>query len=62
VPYDLKRIGIYFVIAMVIYAASFATAGITGVVKYLANILLLIVFLFIVWKLEEKQLRRLLKI
>ena len=39
VPYDLKRIGIYFVIAMVIYAASFATAGITGVVKYLTCLL-----------------------
>ncbi len=62
VPYDLKRISLYFGIAIVIYATSFATSCFSGIFKYFSNVLLLFVFLFIVWKLEESQLRRLLKI
>ncbi len=62
VPYDLKRISLYFGIAIVIYATSFATSCFSGIFKYFSNVLLLFVFLFIVWKLEERQLRRLLKI
>ena len=62
VPYDLKRIGLYFGLALIIYAASFATSYLPGAAKYFANVLLLLVFLYSIWRLENRQLRQLLKI
>ncbi len=61
VPYDLKKIGIYFFIAGVLYVASIFSSTQPALVKYSVNTLLLIIFLFSVYKLEEKQLKSLFK-
>jgi O-antigen/teichoic acid export membrane protein len=58
VPYDLKRIGTFFIISLGIYAISFSTSGTDAVVKYPAHLILLLVYVFAVYKLEEKQISR----
>lgn len=61
IPYDLKRIGTYFCIALVLYLGSLLTSGWVPLLRYPANSFLLLVFLFAVFKLEEKVIRSLIK-
>ncbi len=61
VPYNLKRIGTYFGVAAILYVVSFMVKELPALVKYFVNILLLLAFMLVIWKLEQKQLRRLFK-
>ncbi|HDR52593.1 MAG TPA: polysaccharide biosynthesis protein [Mariniphaga anaerophila] len=62
VPYNLKRIGTYFAVATAIYLAAEILPDFQPFIKYMVHTLLLFVFVFIVFKLEKRQLRRLFKI
>ena len=57
IPYNLKRIGTYFGVAMILYAASFFTSAQPPLIRYSANTFFLIFFLAIVYKLEENQIK-----
>ncbi len=61
VPYDLKKIGTYFSIAVVLFFVSIFSSSQPVIIKYLVNTILLLIFIFSVYKLEEKQLRSLFK-
>lgn len=61
VPYNLRRIGTYFLIAAGIYFISLITSSQPSLVKFTAHTLLLFVFIFFVYRLEKKQLKRLFK-
>ncbi len=43
-PYDLRRIGFYILLAGVFYGVSFATEPLPGVLKYLCNLALLLLY------------------
>lgn len=62
VPYNLKRIGTYFAVATAIYLTAEILPDFPLFIKYLVHTLLLFVFVFVVFKLEKRQLRRLFKI
>ncbi|SHF79689.1 Membrane protein involved in the export of O-antigen and teichoic acid [Mariniphaga anaerophila] len=59
IPYDLKRIATYFLIAVAIYGLSWFSASLPTVLKFSVNTLLLFAFVYAVYKLEKKQLKRL---
>jgi O-antigen/teichoic acid export membrane protein len=59
VPYNLKRIGTYFLVSLGIYAFSIFTSRFDAFIKYPAHILLLLVFVFAVYRLDKKQISRL---
>ncbi len=59
IPYDLKRIGTYFSIAMVLFIVSVFTSSQPTMIKYSVNTVLLMFFLFSVYRMEKNQLRRL---
>jgi O-antigen/teichoic acid export membrane protein len=59
VPYDLKRIGIYFTIALVLYFVSLFSSSQPVFIKYTINTILFALFLFAVYKMEKNQLIRL---
>jgi O-antigen/teichoic acid export membrane protein len=61
IPYDLKRIGTYFLIALILFIASVFSSTQPAIIKYSVNTVLLMIFLFSVYKLEENQIRRLFK-
>lgn len=61
VPYDLKRIGTYFGIAVGIYLINLFLYNQPSWIKYAGESFLFIGFLSIIWKLEKNQLKRLLK-
>jgi O-antigen/teichoic acid export membrane protein len=62
IPYNLKRIFTYFLIAGILFLISIITIHISPIVKYLINTVLLIIFLFSVYQLEKNDLKRLFKI
>ncbi len=62
VPYNLKRIGFYFLVAAIIYAASRFTAQLQPAVKYSLNTVFLLLFIYLVFKLEKRKLKALFKI
>jgi O-antigen/teichoic acid export membrane protein len=59
VPYNLKRIGTYFFVAVVIYILGLFSSSQPPIVKYPLNTLFLFGFIFTVYKLEKSQLTRL---
>ena len=59
VPYDLKRIAIYFLIAATIYAASNFTGDLNAIVKYALNTILLGIFVLSVFRFERNELMKL---
>ena len=61
VPYDLKQIGIYFLIATVLYLLSVYTSDLSGFIKYSVHTLFLSVFLASVYYYEKNEVRRLLR-
>jgi O-antigen/teichoic acid export membrane protein len=62
VPYDIKRIGSYFLVAMVLYSLSFFTHDLSLVIKYLSHITFMGLFLLIVFRFEKSEISRLFKI
>lgn len=61
VPYNLKRMGTYFLIAVVIFAISLFTSSQQEIIKYSVHTILLLMFAYLVYKLEKRQLKRLFK-
>jgi O-antigen/teichoic acid export membrane protein len=61
IPYDLKRIVVYFIVSLLLYSISFFYSGIPPILKFLLNNILLIGFLFFVFMREKSELIRLLK-
>ncbi|WP_372946886.1 lipopolysaccharide biosynthesis protein [Mariniphaga sp.] len=59
VPYNLKRIATYFLVAAAIYVLSLITRLQPVVIKFPVNTLFLFVFIFTIYKLEKSQLKRL---
>lgn len=62
VPYPVKRILTYFLIAVVIYFISTYTVSFVAVFKYLSNTILLVLFTGTVYFYEKNELNRLFKI
>lgn len=61
VPYNLKRIGTYFVLAVSFYTLSLLTADYSFLLKYSLHTLFIALFLISVIKLEKKELKGLFK-
>lgn len=59
VPYDLKRIAVYFLIAMVIYLGSNFTGEMNDLIKYVIHTIFIAVFLLAVFRLERTELMKL---
>jgi O-antigen/teichoic acid export membrane protein len=60
IPYDLKRIAVYFVICLLLFSVSFFFASFPPWAKYLSNSILLIIFLLSIFKMEKSELMQLL--
>ncbi len=60
IPYDLKRIGFYFLAALLLFSLSLLTARLSPWVKFPANTLLLLLFLLLVFRKEWTELSSLL--
>ncbi|WP_163715422.1 lipopolysaccharide biosynthesis protein [Mangrovibacterium lignilyticum] len=58
VNYPIKRIGLYFLLALVIYALSVVIKIDTVFLSYLANFVLFSIFLIVVFLLENKEFRK----
>ncbi len=61
VPYDLKRIGIYFLTATVFFSISFVTSSFSVFLKYLIHTTFLVLFLLTVYRFEKRELKGLFK-
>ncbi len=61
VPYNLRRIGTYFSIVIVLYIVSLFSSSQPFLIRYTINTILLMVFLFSVYKKEKYQLKGLFK-
>ena len=61
VPYDLKRIGTYFFVAVILFAISRYTNEFLGLLKYISHTVFIVVFLSVVYILEKRELNRLFK-
>ncbi len=59
VPYDLKRIAVYFLIALVIYVLSNFTGEMNNLIKYTIHTIFIGVFLLAVFRLERTELMKL---
>jgi O-antigen/teichoic acid export membrane protein len=60
IPYDLKRIGTYFAITLLLYFLSFFAAGASSFIKFSVNTVLFLCFIWIVFIYEKKELKPLL--
>jgi O-antigen/teichoic acid export membrane protein len=60
-PYNLKRIGFYFLIAFIFFAVSQITNQQQAILKYSMHTLFIFLFLFVVYKYEKYDLNRLFK-
>jgi phosphate starvation-inducible membrane PsiE len=58
VPYDLKRIGSYFLAAMVIVSIAQFTLDLQVILKYSINLVLALAFIVLVFKWEINELKR----
>ncbi len=56
VPYDLKRISVYFLLAAILYLISIAVALQPGWLRYFINTVLMFSFIFSVFMLEKREL------
>ena len=61
VPYDVKRIAVYFFITGIIYSVSYFTGDLKPVIKYFVHTLLIFAFIAVVLRMEKKGLSRLFK-
>jgi O-antigen/teichoic acid export membrane protein len=61
VPYNLKRIGLYFTAAAVLYALSLVFADMQQLVKYAVGTVLIGLFAAVVFILEKNDLKALFK-
>jgi len=59
IPYNLKRIGFYFLVAMILVGFSFYTNQQKPLFKYPVNTFFLIIFIWTVFKFEKKSFKRL---
>ena len=59
IPYDLKSIGLYFLVAGILYMLSYLATDFRAAFKFTGNTILLLLFLGIVFYFERKQLLRL---
>ena len=61
IPYDLKRIGLYFASAVILFILSLGTAQLTPFLKFTINSLMLIFFIGMVFLLEKREIFAILK-
>jgi O-antigen/teichoic acid export membrane protein len=61
VPYDLKRLGIYFLLGLILFLLSFLWKDIPNVLKYSLNTIQMLLFVFVVFRLEKNELMQILK-
>jgi O-antigen/teichoic acid export membrane protein len=61
IPYDLKRIGIYFLLATSLFVLSFITTNYAPLFKYFIHTTFIGFFVFSVFKFEKNELSRLFK-
>jgi hypothetical protein len=61
IPYNLKRIGAYFLVAVVIYVLSLFTSTQTPVFKFSIHLLFIAMYVLVILKWEKKELRGLFK-
>lgn len=61
VPYDLKRIGTYFAVGLVLYAISFFTVELSDFLRYTLNTLLFLSFFALIFVLEKKEISAIFK-
>ncbi|WP_158866126.1 lipopolysaccharide biosynthesis protein [Maribellus comscasis] len=61
IPYNLKRIGLYFLIAGVIFFLSFFTHKLPGKMKFPIHTLFVILFIYSFYILEKRRIRSLFK-
>ncbi len=59
VPYNLKRIGLYFLAALVLFALSRLTSHQLPLIKYSFHSVFILFFILLVYQLEKKDLKRL---
>ena len=59
VPYDLKRIVIYFAVVLVLYFLTFYTEGLNSILKYALHTIFMGVFLFNIFSFEKSDLKKL---
>ncbi len=62
VPYNLKRIGTYFLIAVILYLISIYTSNQIDIVKYALNTVFLGIFLVSIYYFEKSELGKMLRI
>jgi len=62
IPYNLKRIFTYFLIAGILFFGSFFTSTLTAVVKHLFHTFFIFIFIVSVFMFEKSELRSLFKI
>ncbi len=61
IPYNLKRIGAYFLVAAILFTFSFYTKNLTPSIKYSVNTFFILIFLSVVFLLEKREVTELLK-
>lgn len=61
VPYDLRRISTYFTLGILLFFISGVLNELPSLLRFSINIVLLIIFLFSVFKLEKSELMQILK-
>ncbi len=61
VPYNIKRIGTYFFIALILFFISFYTSGLELIMKYMTHTIFITIFVVIVFSLEKNEIRRIIK-
>ncbi len=62
IPYNLKRIGVYFLIALFIFALSYFTQSLNDILKYFANVIFLLFYFISVYILERNEIKSLFNI
>lgn len=59
IPYNLKRIGFYFLAAMILFAVSLKTNQLHNSFKYPVHTVFIFIFIWTVFKFEKKSFKRL---
>jgi len=62
IPYDIKRIGSYFLVAVILYALSYLTNDLSTGFKYLSHSIFIVLFLLTILRFEKNEISRLFKI
>ncbi len=61
IPYDLKRMGAYFLVATIIYLFSILTSHFSLLLEYTVHTILFGIFMFYIFRREKSELQRLFK-